>query len=170
MIRIAAGEALSLKQSDVKLKGWAVESRIYAEDPTRNFLPSTGRLISYRPPLEGHADGVTVRNDTGVYEGGEIPIFYDPMIAKLVTHASDRLAAIEAQAKALDEFAIEGIRHNIPFLASLMQHSRWREGALSTGFIAEEYPGGFTPDVATGEAAHVLASIAAAIDHVMNER
>jgi len=170
MIRVAAGEPLAIQQSDVHLKGWAVESRIYAEDPTRNFLPSTGRLVTYRPPAEGHRDGVTVRNDTGVFEGGEISIYYDPMIAKLVTHAGDRLTAIEAQARALDDFVIEGIRHNIPFLSSLMQHPRWREARLSTGFIAEEYPNGFAPLVAEGETAHVMAAIAAAADHVMNER
>ena len=170
MIRVAAGEQLALKQSDVQLHGWAVESRIYAEDPTRNFLPSTGRLVNYRPPAEGHRDGVTVRNDTGVFEGGEISIYYDPMIAKLVTHAGDRPTAIEAQARALDEFYIDGIRHNIPFLSSLMQHQRWKQGHLSTGFIAEEYPDGFAPLVAEGETAHVLASVAAAIDHVHNER
>ncbi len=170
MIRSAAGEPLAMKQSDVRLKGWAVESRIYAEDPTRNFLPSTGRLVTYRPPAEGHHDGITIRNDTGVYEGGEISIYYDPMIAKLVTHAGDRLTAIEAQARALDDFVIEGIRHNIPFLSSLMQHPRWREARLSTGFIAEEYPDGFAPLAAKGETAHVMAAIAAAADHVMNER
>ncbi len=170
MIRVAAGEPLSLQQKDVKLTGWAVESRIYAEDPTRNFLPSTGRLVTYRPPAEGHHDGVTLRNDTGVFEGGEISIYYDPMIAKLVTHAGDRLTAIEAQARALDEFVIDGIRHNIPFLSSLMQHQRWKDGRLSTGFIAEEYPDGFAPLVAEGETKHVLAAVAAAVDHVMNER
>ena len=170
MIRVAAGEVLAIKQSDVHLKGWAVESRIYAEDPTRNFLPSTGRLVKYRPPAEGHDDGVTVRNDTGVFEGGEISIYYDPMIAKLVTHAGDRLTAIEAQARALDAFYIDGIRHNIPFLASLMQHERWRKGELSTGFIAEEYPDGFAPLVAEGETAHVMAAVATAVDHVANER
>ncbi len=170
MIRVAYGEHLGIKQIDVHLRGWAVESRIYAEDPFRNFLPSTGRLIKYRPPEEGHEDGVTVRNDTGVFEGGEISIYYDPMIAKLVTHAGDRATAIEAQARALDEFYIDGIRHNIPFLSSLMQHPRWKSGALSTGFIADEYPDGFAPLVAQGEAAHILASVAAAIDHVHNER
>ncbi len=170
MIRVAAGEPLAIKQADVHLKGWAVESRIYAEDPTRNFLPSTGRLVTYRPPAEGHRDGVTVRNDTGVFEGGEISIYYDPMIAKLVTHAGDRLTAIEAQARALDDFVIEGIRHNIPFLSSLMQHPRWREARLSTGFIAKEYPDGFAPLAPEGETAHVMAAIAAAADHVMNER
>jgi propionyl-CoA carboxylase alpha chain len=170
MIRVAAGEKLSLQQSDVKLRGWAVESRIYAEDPTRNFLPSTGRLVRYRPPQEGHHNGITVRNDTGVFEGDEISIYYDPMIAKLVTHAGDRLSAIEAQGRALDEFVIDGIRHNIPFLSSLMQHARWREGKLSTGFIAEEYPDGFALQAATGELAHVFACVAASIDHVLNER
>ncbi len=170
MIRVAAGEPLAIKQTEVHLRGWAVESRIYAEDPTRNFLPSTGRLVKYRPPAEGHQDGVTVRNDTGVFEGGEISIYYDPMIAKLVTHAGDRLTAIDAQAKALDEFVIDGIRHNIPFLSSLMQHERWKAGRLSTGFIAEEYPEGFAPLVAQGETAHVLASVACAVDHTMNER
>jgi len=170
MIRSAAGEKLKLKQSDVKLNGWAVESRIYAEDPYRNFLPSTGRLTRYRPPAEHVAGGITLRNDTGVYEGGEISIYYDPMIAKLVTHAPTREAAIDAQADALDAFVIDGIRHNIPFLAALMAHSRWRAGKLSTGFIAEEFPGGFHATEPQGEGAKVLASVAAAIDHVLGER
>ena len=142
MIRVAAGEKLPFKQSDVKLNGWAVESRIYAEDPFRNFLPSIGRLVTLPPAARRHhVDGVTVRNDTGVFEGGEISMFYDPMIAKLVTHAPTREAAIDAQAEALDAFYIDGIQHNIPFLTALMQHPRWRKGELSTGFIAEEYPG-----------------------------
>ncbi|HTT48940.1 MAG TPA: acetyl/propionyl/methylcrotonyl-CoA carboxylase subunit alpha [Pseudolabrys sp.] len=170
MIRSAAGEKLSLKQSDVKLNGWAVESRVYAEDPYRNFLPSTGRLTRYRPPEEKSAGGVTVRNDTGVYEGGEISIYYDPMIAKLVTHAPKREQAIEAQADALDAFVIDGIRHNIPFLSALMAHPRWRSGKLSTGFIAEEFPDGFHPHAPEGARARVLASVAAAIDHVLGER
>ncbi|MGO9429942.1 acetyl-CoA carboxylase biotin carboxylase subunit, partial [Rhodoblastus sp.] len=170
MIRVAAGEPLAIKQSEVHLKGWAVESRIYAEDPTRNFLPSTGRLVKYRPPEEGRAEGVTVRNDTGVFEGGEISIYYDPMIAKLVTHAGDRLTAIEAQARALDGFVIDGIRHNIPFLSSLMQHERWRSGNLSTAFIAEEYPDGFSPLTATGEVAHRMAAVAAFVDDIGNQR
>src|SRR5476649_2246359 len=143
MIRVAAGEKLKIKQDDVKLEGWAVESRVYAEDPYRNFLPSIGRLVKYRPPAEETVDGVTIRNDTGVTEGAEISIYYDPLVAKLVTHGPTREAAIEAQANALDTFAIRGIRHNIPFLAALMQHPRWRAGNLSTGFIAEEYPKGF---------------------------
>ena len=170
MIRSAAGERLRLRQADVKLMGWAVESRVYAEDPTRGFLPSTGRLVKYRPPPEGTHHGVTVRNDTGVYEGGEISIHYDPMIAKLVTHAPDRAGAIDAQATALDAFVIDGIRHNIPFLSALMQHPRWREGRLSTGFIAEEFPGGFHPLVAKGETELRLAVAAAHIDHTLNER
>jgi len=170
MIRSAAGEKLSLKQSDVKLKGWAVEARVYAEDPYRNFLPSTGRLTRYRPPDERVSGGVTVRNDTGVYEGGEISLYYDPMIAKLVTHAPTREEAIEAQADALDAFVIDGIRHNIPFLAAVMAHKRWRAGKLSTGFIAEEFPDGFHPHPPEGEPAQVLAAVAAAVDHVLGER
>jgi len=170
MIRSAAGEKLSLKQSDVQINGWAVESRVYAEDPYRKFLPSTGRLTRYRPPEERSAGGVTVRNDTGVYEGGEISIYYDPMIAKLVTHARTREAAIDAQADALDAFVVDGIRHNIPFLAALMAHPRWRAGKLSTGFIAEEFPEGFHAIAPQGEHAEVLASVAAAIDHVLGER
>jgi propionyl-CoA carboxylase alpha chain len=170
MIRVAAGEQLAFKQSEVKLTGWAVETRIYAEDPYRNFLPSIGRLKRYRPPPETRADGVTVRNDTGVTEGSEISLYYDPMIAKLVTHAPTRTQAISAQSDALDAFTIEGIRHNIPFLSALMQHPRWREGRLSTGFIAEEFPGGFHPIAPDPETANVLAAVAAAIDHVLGER
>jgi propionyl-CoA carboxylase alpha chain len=170
MIRVAAGETLRLAQADVKLDGWAVESRIYAEDPIRNFLPSTGRLVTYRPPHEGEENGVTVRNDTGVYEGGEISIYYDPMIAKLVTHAPTREQAINAQARALDAFAIDGIRHNIPFLSSLMQHPRWQSGKLSTGFIAEEYPQGFKVPAPEDEIARRLVAVGTAIDHLQNER
>lgn len=170
MIRSAAGEKLSIKQSDVKLNGWAVETRVYAEDPYRNFLPSTGRLTRYRPPEEKSTDGVTVRNDTGVYEGGEIPLYYDPMIAKLVTHAPKRAQAIEAQADALDAFVIDGIRHNIPFLAALMAHPRWRAGKLSTGFINEEFPDGFHPHAPEGDRAKTIAAVAAAIDLVLGER
>ena len=170
MIRSAAGEKLPLKQSDVKLNGWAVESRVYAEDPFRNFLPSIGRLVKYRPPEEEVRDGITVRNDTGVEEGGEISMFYDPMIAKLVTHGPTRIAAIDAQADALDAFYIDGIQHNVPFVSALMHHPRWREGRLSTGFIAEEYPEGFQPRVAEGEERKDLVAVAAAIDHLHNAR
>ena len=170
MIRVAAGEKLKLAQKDVTLTGWAVESRVYAEDPFRNFLPSIGRLVKYRPPAESTIGEITVRNDTGVQEGGEISIYYDPMIAKLVTHASSRAAAIEAQSNALDAFYVDGIRHNIPFLSALMNHPRWREGNLSTGFIAEEYPKGFAPRTPEGEAANRIAAVAAAVDHILGER
>jgi propionyl-CoA carboxylase alpha chain len=170
MIRVAAGERLSIAQDHVKFHGSAIESRIYAEDPYRNFLPSTGRLVKYRPPAEGVTNGVTVRNDTGVFEGGEISIYYDPMIAKLITHAPTREAAISAQARALDAFYIDGIRHNIPFLAALMQHPRWQAGRLSTGFIAEEFPDGFSSPAPAGATAQAIAAVAAAIDHVLGER
>ena len=170
MIRVAAGEKLTIKQTDVKLSGWAVESRVYAEDPYRNFLPSIGRLSRYRPPQEGSALGGTIRNDTGVFEGAEISMFYDPMIAKLVTHAATREAAIDLQADALDAFVIDGVEHNIPFLAALMQHPRWREGRLSTGFIAEEFKGGFKPRVPQGQELQLLAAVAIAIDHLANAR
>ncbi len=170
MIRVAAGEKLPFKQSDIKLNGWAVESRVYAEDPFRNFLPSIGRLVKYRPPVEGAREGATVRNDTGVFEGGEISMYYDPMIAKLVTHASTREKAIAAQADALDAFYIDGIQHNIPFLQAVMQHPRWISGKISTGFIKEEYPDGFKARSAEGEERRVLASVAAVIDHQQNIR
>ena len=130
MLRIAAGEKLRLTQQDVPSAGWAVEARIYAEDPFRDFLPSIGRLTRYRPPTEGRTGPVTIRIDSGVVEGSEISLFYDPMIAKLCAHAHDRTAAIDALAEALDAFAIDGIRHNIPFLAALMAHPRWREGRI----------------------------------------
>src|SRR6202049_1325584 len=170
MIRVAAGEKLALSQKDITPTGWAVETRVYAEDPFRNFLPSIGRLVKYRPPVESSAGGITVRNDTGVQEGGEISIFYDPMIAKLVTHAPSRAAAIEAQSTALDSFYVDGIRHNIPFLSALMNHPRWRSGNLSTGFIAAEFPKGFAVRVPEGEVARRLGGVRAAIDHVLGER
>ncbi len=170
MIRVAAGEKLGIRQSDIKLNGWAVESRIYAEDPFRNFLPSIGRLVKYRPPEEGVKGNVTTRNDTGVYEGGEISMFYDPMIAKFVTHAPTRLEAIDAQADGLDAFYIDGIAHNVPFLAAMMQHPRWRSGKISTGFIKEEFPDGFTSRPAEGDEFLSLAAVAAAIDHLSNTR
>ncbi|MDO9458499.1 MAG: biotin/lipoyl-containing protein, partial [Alphaproteobacteria bacterium] len=143
MIRVAAGEQLSITQTDVKLNGWAMESRVYAEDPFRNFLPSIGRLVRYQPPEESIQDGVTVRNDTGVFEGAEISMFYDPMIAKLCTHAATRGEAIAAMSDALDAFHIRGIQHNVPFVAAVMQHPRFGEGRLTTAFIAEEWPDGF---------------------------
>ncbi len=171
MIRVAAGEKLSFSQDDIKLKGWAIESRIYAEDPFRGFLPSTGRLVRYRPPEEGTDDqGRTVRNDTGVYEGGEISVYYDPMIAKLCTHASDRATATAHMADALDAFHIDGIQHNIPFLSALMAHPRWQSGELTTGFIAEEFPDGFSGVEMGEEEAAVLSVVGVAVDHVMNAR
>jgi propionyl-CoA carboxylase alpha chain len=170
MIRVAAGEALSFSQDDVKLNGWAVESRLYAEDPYRGFLPSIGRLTRYRPPQEGTEGDVTIRNDTGVSEGSEISMFYDPMIAKLCTHAPTRLKAVDAMADALDRFEIEGIGHNLPFLSALMQHPRWREGRLSTGFIAEEYPDGFGPVPPNAQVVERFAIAALVISHILGER
>ncbi len=170
MIRVAAGEALPFAQSDITLNGWAIESRVYAEDPYRNFLPSIGRLVRYQPPEEGTHDGLTTRIDTGVYEGGEISMFYDPMISKLVTHGPDRRSAIAHMGRALDAYYIEGIQHNIPFLSALMEHPRWIEGALSTGFIAEEYPDGFHPREPDDAAERVICAVAASIDHLNNSR
>ena len=143
MLRVAAGDKLPLQQKDVLLNGWAIESRLYAEDPYRNFLPSTGRLARYRPPAEEHDAEHAVRNDTGVYEGGEISTFYDPMIAKLCTWAPTRIAAIEGMQEALDQFEVEGVGNNIPFLSAVMAQDRFREGRITTGYIAEEFPDGF---------------------------
>jgi len=166
MIRVAAGEKLPLKQKDVKLEGWAVEARVYAEDPFRNFLPSTGRLVKYREPKAGP----DVRVDTGVYEGGEISMFYDPMIAKLCTYGTDRLQAIDRMRRALDEFYVRGVSHNVPFLAALMAHPRFREGRLTTNFIAEEFKGGFTTAHLPPRDPAVLAAIAAVVERVRDER
>ncbi|HTV71863.1 MAG TPA: acetyl/propionyl/methylcrotonyl-CoA carboxylase subunit alpha [Rhizobiaceae bacterium] len=170
MIRVAAGERLSIAQADIKLNGWAVESRLYAEDPYRNFLPSIGRLTRYRPPVEGKTGDMLVRNDTGVTEGSEISMFYDPMVAKLCTWAPTRLEAIDAMSDALDAFVVDGIEHNIPFLSALMQHPRWREGRLSTGFIAEEYPDGFAPIVPSIDDRRVLAAIALSVELLRKDR
>jgi propionyl-CoA carboxylase alpha chain len=146
MLRVAAGEELPLTQHDVKLNGWALESRLYAEDPYRNFLPSTGRLTHYSPPRElaSPPHSYSIRNDAGVYEGGEISTFYDPMISKLCTWAPTRDAAIDAMQMALDQFEVEGVGNNIPFLSAVMTQQRFREGRLTTGYIAEEFPDGFT--------------------------
>ncbi|KZM48613.1 acetyl/propionyl/methylcrotonyl-CoA carboxylase subunit alpha [Labrenzia sp. OB1] len=170
MIRVAAGEKLALAQDEVKLSGWSVESRIYAEDPYRNFLPSIGRLVRYRPPEEMCVDGVTIRNDTGVVEGSEISMFYDPMIAKLVTHAPTREEAIDAMSSALDAFYVDGIQHNVPFLTALMNHPRWRSGMLSTSFIADEYPDGFFPALPDEAAVSVLAAVALSMGALERER
>ncbi len=143
MIRVAAGEPLPFRQEDLHINGWAMESRLYAEDPYRNFLPSIGRLTRYRPPAEGPTATGIVRNDTGVFEGGEISMFYDPMIAKLCTWAPTRLGAIEEMRIALDAFEVEGIGHNLPFCAAVMDHPRFVAGDITTAFIAEEFEGGF---------------------------
>jgi propionyl-CoA carboxylase alpha chain len=144
MIRIAAGEKLGFSQDEVKLDGWAVETRVYAENPRRNFMPSIGRLVRYREPvLPEQTEGCSVRVDSGVVEGSEISMFYDPMIAKLVTHGPDRAAAIDAMQAALDGFYIRGIDHNMGFLTAIMAHERFRAGRLTTNFIAEEFPEGF---------------------------
>jgi propionyl-CoA carboxylase alpha chain len=170
MIRVASGERLAIAQADVHIRGAAVETRIYAEDPTRDFLPSIGRLETYEPPPVGHSDGVTLRIDSGVTEGSEISVFYDPMIAKLVTHAEDRARAIEAQARGLDAFVIDGIRHNIGFLSALMQNPKWRSGNLSTSFIAREFPAGFASSTPDAQIAHRLAAVAALADHIVETR
>ena len=171
MIRVAAGEKLDIAQEDVKLNGWAIESRLYAEDPYRSFLPSIGRLSRYRPPAEGEKEnGTRVRNDTGVFEGGEISMFYDPMIAKLCTWAPDRRTAILAMADALDGFEVEGIGHNLPFLSAVMDHQRFIDGNITTAFIAEEYPEGFD-GVELGEAEmRDLAAIACACNFIHHQR
>ncbi len=166
MIRIAAGEKLPFTQDDVKLRGWSVEARIYAEDPTRNFLPSTGRVTRYRPPVESQF----VRVDTGVYEGGEISMFYDPMIAKLITRGVDRATAIDHMKDALDAFQIRGVGHNISFLAAVMQKQRFLDGQLTTNFIAEEFPDGFTGVDLDSETRNSLIAVAAFVHDKLAER
>ncbi|HEY0325886.1 MAG TPA: biotin/lipoyl-containing protein, partial [Allosphingosinicella sp.] len=193
MIRVAAGERLPLTQDEVKLNGWSIENRVYAEDPYRGFLPSTGRLVRYRPPqatviaseakqssVARSEDGLLrsarndeepiVRVDDGVFEGGEVSMFYDPMIAKLITWAPTRDEAIARQVEALDEFVIDGIGHNVDFLSALMQPPRFQEGRLTTGFIAEEYPEGFEGAPASEELIADLAIIAAVAGHVTDAR
>jgi propionyl-CoA carboxylase alpha chain len=157
MIRVAAGETLPLGQSDVRISGWAIEARIYAEDPARNFLPSIGRLVCYRPP-----EGDGLRLDSGVQEGSEVSIYYDPMIAKLVASAPDRDTAMERLRTALDGFYVAGVQHNITFLAAVVGRRRFRDGALSTDFLAEEFPAGFAPPAEFGAADRVIL-VAAAI-------
>ncbi|WP_122076711.1 acetyl/propionyl/methylcrotonyl-CoA carboxylase subunit alpha [Pseudophaeobacter sp. EL27] len=186
MIRVANGEPLTIKQEDVQLNGWAIENRLYAEDPYRGFLPSIGRLTRYRPPAElsggplldngkwqGEApagEGIAVRNDTGVYEGGEISMYYDPMIAKLCTWAPTRDQAIEAMRNALDGFEVEGIGHNLPFLSAVMDHPIFIEGAMTTAFIEEQYPEGFVGVDLPEEALRRVAASAAAMHRVAEIR
>jgi propionyl-CoA carboxylase alpha chain len=166
MIRVAAGEALAMTQDDIGIDGWAIENRVYAEDPYRGFLPSTGRLVRYNPPVPGWTgdpirgvDGVRI--DDGVMDGGEVSMFYDPMIAKLITWAPTRDEAADKQVAALDRFEIEGLGHNIDFLSAIMQHPRFRSGELTTGFIAEEYPDGFNGASVSPELTSALSAIAA---------
>ncbi len=170
MIRVANGAPLSITQDDVKINGWAIENRLYAEDPYRNFLPSIGRLTRYRPPEEGELGEGIVRNDTGVFEGGEISMYYDPMIAKLCTWGPTREAAIEVMRNALDSFEVEGIGHNLPFVAAVMDHPKFISGDMTTAFIAEEYPDGF--DGVTLDEAQLkrVAAAAAAMNRVAEIR
>ena len=170
MIRVAHGEKLSIRQSDIKLNGWAIESRLYAEDPYRNFLPSIGRLSTYRPPAESSTETSVVRNDTGVFEGGEISMYYDPMIAKLCTWAPDRLGAIEHMRLALDRFEVEGIGHNLPFLSAVMDHPKFVKGDMTTAFIAEEYPDGFEGVILDEAALKSIAASCAAMNRVAEIR
>ncbi|WP_127105665.1 acetyl-CoA carboxylase biotin carboxylase subunit [Pararhodobacter zhoushanensis] len=167
MIRVANGEELPFKQEDLKINGWAMESRLYAEDPYRNFLPSIGRLTRYRPPVEGATPrGGIVRNDTGVFEGGEISMYYDPMIAKLCTWGKDRASAIEEMSLALDTFEVEGIGHNLPFCSAVMDHPRFVSGEITTAFIAEEFPEGFTGVALPDAMLRRVAAAAAAMNRV----
>ncbi|KFE36850.1 acetyl-CoA carboxylase biotin carboxylase subunit [Thioclava atlantica] len=171
MIRVADGETLPFAQGDIGINGWAIESRLYAEDPYRNFLPSIGRLTRYRPPVEGQsATGGIVRNDTGVFEGGEISMFYDPMIAKLCTWAPTREEAIEEMRLALDTFEVEGIGHNLPFCAAVMDHERFVTGNITTAFIAEEYPEGFEGVTLSKHMLRKVAAATAAMERVAEIR
>ena len=170
MILVAAGKPLSIAQKDVKLTGWAMESRLYAEDPYRNFLPSIGRLTRYRPPAEIKNKNFIVRNDTGVFEGGEISMYYDPMIAKLCTWAPNRAEAIEQMRIALDRFEVEGIGHNLPFLSAVMDHEKFVSGDITTAFIAEEFSEGFNGVDLNNDKIKHLAACAAAMNRVAEIR
>lgn len=176
MIRVAAGEKLAFKQADVARRGWAIECRINAEDPYSNFLPSTGRLVRYQPPVANMEAGLPVpaeggiRVDTGVYEGGEIPMYYDSMIAKLIAYGRDRNEAIARMRAALNAFVIRGIHSNIPFQSALLANPRFASGEFNTGFIAEQYPQGFSVDAVTPEDPDFLRSLAAAVHHRFRQR
>jgi propionyl-CoA carboxylase alpha chain len=185
MIRVAAGEKLAMTQDDIGIHGWSIENRVYAEDPYRGFLPSTGRLTHYSPPIPGwtedeevqgrarrgvaHGAG-SIRVDDGVFEGGEVSMFYDPMIAKLITWAPTRDEAADLQVEALDRFRIKGLGHNVDFLSAIMQHPRFRSGELTTGFIAEEYPEGFEGAPVTEEFERRLAAICAGNEFTLQSR
>jgi propionyl-CoA carboxylase alpha chain len=185
MIRVAAGGRLAMTQDDIGIDGWAIENRVYAEDPYRGFLPSTGRLVQYSPPLAGWTEDETVggkprrgvargpggvRVDDGVYEGGEVSRFYDPMIAKLVTWAPTRDGAADLQIEALDHFRIKGLSHNVDFLSAVMQHPRFRSGELTTGFVAEEYPEGFHGAATSDEVKRLLAAVCAGNEFTLQSR
>jgi propionyl-CoA carboxylase alpha chain len=160
MLRVAAGEKLAIKQKDVGIKGWALESRIYAEDPYRGFLPSIGRLKRMKFPNEGKLGEGTVRIDTGVREGDEISMFYDPMIAKLITHGKDRATAIDTHVKALERLEIKGIQDNSPFLAAVLDQKRFQSGKITTGYIKEEFPKGFSGAEASADVEKVIIAAA----------
>ncbi|MBJ7419569.1 MAG: acetyl/propionyl/methylcrotonyl-CoA carboxylase subunit alpha [Rhodoferax sp.] len=175
MIRVAAGEKLPLTQTQVQRNGWAIECRINAEDPFRNFLPSTGRLVRFAPPAQtmfqgNTADLLGVRVDTGVRDGGEIPMFYDSMIAKLIVHGSDRLDAIAKMREALNGFVIRGVSSNIPFQAALLAHPKFVAGDFNTGFIAENYGHGFRAEDVPHQDAHFLTALAAFVRRKSRER
>ena len=170
MIRSAYGEKLAFEQKDLAIKGWAIESRIYAEDPYRGFLPSIGRLVRYYPPEEGAKGDIIVRNDAGVREGDEISMFYDPMISKLSTWAPQRLAAIDAMGRALEDFHIEGLGQNIPFLAAVMDQERFRSGKLSTNYIKDEFPEGFIGTPPTDWQRDLVSAVACAMHRIVTAR
>jgi len=170
MIRSAAGEKMSFGQGDLKINGWSIESRIYAEDPYRGFLPSIGRLVRYDPPPEGEVGQAVIRNDAGVREGDEISMFYDPMISKLSTWAPTRLEAIDAMGRALEQFHIEGLGQNIPFLAAVMDQERFRAGTLSTNYIKDEFPDGFHGTEPTGFQRDVMAAVALSMHRTLTRR
>ncbi|PVM88141.1 acetyl/propionyl-CoA carboxylase subunit alpha [Caulobacter radicis] len=170
MIRSAAGEPLAVGQDDLSINGWAVESRIYAEDPYRKFLPSIGRLVRYAPPAEGEKGAYTVRNDAGVREGDEISMFYDPMISKLCTWAPTRNQAVAGMARALEDFHIEGLGHNVPFLAAVMDQARFVSGKLATSYIKDEFPDGFSGTQATAFQHDLLTAVGCAMQRIAAQR
>jgi propionyl-CoA carboxylase alpha chain len=170
MLRSAYGEKLNVSQDTLKINGWAIESRIYAEDPYRKFLPSIGRLVRYDPPEEGQKDGYVVRNDAGVREGDEISMYYDPMISKLCTWAPTRAEAVAGMGRALEDFHIEGVGHNVAFLASVMDQDRFKSGELSTNYIKDEFPEGFNGTEPTAFQADVLTAVATAMHRVQTSR
>jgi len=170
MIRSAAGETLAFGQDDLRIEGWAIESRIYAEDPYRGFLPSIGRLVRYEQPEEGDQGDYTVRNDTGVREGDEISMFYDPMIAKLCTWGETRIAAVDGMARALEDTHLSGVGHNVPFLAAVMDQERFRSGALSTSYIKDEFPEGFHGVPAGALQKDVMVATAVAMNEILSDQ